>query len=338
MADTFLTLLDMTKMNGTDQAVGIVEEVRTFAPEVNVISGRPIKGTTYKALVRSALPGGPAFREINTGSAVVASRWDQRINQTFFLDAQMRVDEAVLDASEFGADWVLSNEALGVVKQKLITLGNQFYYGNPSLTDAGFAGLVYLYDYSNMEVTANAVGGLGSTTSSAWLVVNLPDCVEFIYGNNQGLMLKQWVPQYITGTNSQYRAFLNNLSGYVGLSFNYTKSACRIKNLAPPGTASNYSLTDGLVAQALALFPVGTVPTHLFCNRAQRYALQTSRTPVYGVSTGGTTNAITAATALQFPSLPNESNGIPLYVTDSITSTETATAAGIPGITVAVPG
>ena len=58
MADTFLTLLDMTKTNGTDQAVGIVEEVRTFAPEVNVISGRPIKGTTYKALVRSALPGG----------------------------------------------------------------------------------------------------------------------------------------------------------------------------------------------------------------------------------------------------------------------------------------
>jgi hypothetical protein len=330
MADTFLTLLDMTKMNGTDQAVGIVEEVRTFAPEVNVISGRPIKGTTYKALVRSALPGGPAFREVNTGAAVVASRWDQRINQTFFLDAQMRVDEAVLDASEFGADWVLGNEALGVAKQKLITLGNQFYYGNPSLTDAGFAGLVYLYDYTNMEVAANAVGSLASTTSSAWLVVNQPDCCEFIYGNNQGLMLKQWVPQYITGTNSQYRAFLNNLSGYVGLSFNYTKSVCRIKNLAPPGTASVFSLTDGLVAKALAQFPVGTVPTHLFCNRAQRYALQTSRAPVYTAPSSGQQSAITAATALQFPSMPVESNGIPLYVTDSITSAEAATAAGTP--------
>ena len=330
MADTFLTLLDMTKMNGTDQAVGIVEEVRTFAPEVNVISGRPIKGTTYKALVRSALPGGPAFREVNVGAAVVASRWDQRINQTFFLDAQMRVDEAVLDASEFGADWVLGNEALGVAKQKLITLGNQFYYGNPSLTDAGFAGLVYLYDYTNMEVAANAVGSLASTASSAWLVVNQPDCCEFIYGNNQGLMLKQWVPQYITGTNSQYRAFLNNLSGYVGLSFNYTRSVCRIKNLAPPGTASVFSLTDGLVAQALAKFPVGTVPTHLFCNRAQRYALQVSRSPVYTAPSTGQQNAITAATPLQFATMPVESNGIPLYVTDSITSAETATAAATP--------
>jgi hypothetical protein len=330
MADTFLTLLDMTKMNGTDQAVGIVEEVRTFAPEVNVISGRPIKGTTYKALVRSALPGGPAFREVNTGAAVVASRWDQRINQTFFLDAQMRVDEAVLDASEFGADWVLGNEALGVAKQKLITLGNQFYYGNPSLTDAGFAGLVYLYDYTNMELAANAVGSLASTASSAWLVVNQPDCCEFIYGNNQGLMLKQWVPQYITGTNSQYRAFLNNLSGYVGLSFNYTRSVCRIKNLAPPGTASTYSLNDSLVAQALAKFPVGTVPTHLFCNRQQRLALQTSRSAVFTAPSSGMQNAITAAQALQFAPTPYESNGIPLYVTDSITSAEAATAAGTP--------
>jgi hypothetical protein len=326
MADKFLTLLDMTKMNGTDQAVGIVEEVRTYAPEVNVISGRPIKGTTYKALVRTALPGGPVFRRANEGTAVVVSRWDQRVNQTFFLDAQMRVDEAVLDASEFGADWVLGNEALGVTKQKLIALGNQFYYGNPSTTDFGFPGLNALYDPAVMEVTANAVGGLAATTSSAWLVVNQPDCCEFIYGNNQGLMLKQWVPQYVTATDAQYRAFVNNLSGYVGLSFNYTKSACRIKNLVVAGTASNQGLNDALVAQALALFPVGTVPTHLFCNRAQRRQLQISRAPVYSSTTGST--AITAATALQFPPIPTESNGIPLHVTDSLVQTETASAAG----------
>jgi hypothetical protein len=327
MADTFLTLLDITKQNGTDQAVGIIEEVRTFAPEANVIGGRPIRGTTYKGLVRTALPAGPTFRRVNEGVAVGASRWDQRINQTFFMDGQMRVDEAALDASEFGPEWVMANEASGIIKQKLIALGNQVYYGNPSTTDFGFAGLTYLYDPAAMEITANATGSLGATTSSAWLIVNMPDCVEFIYGNNQGLQLKQWMPQYISGTNSQYRAFLNNLSGYVGLSFNYTKSACRIKNLVSPGVASNTGLTDGLVADALALFPVGTVPTHLFCNRIQRRYLQRSRAPVYG-TTGG--SAITAATALQWPPLPVESNGIPLHVTDSLTQVETATAAGTP--------
>lgn len=328
MADSFLTLLDITKQNGTDQAVGIIEEVRTFAPEANVIGGRPIRGTTYKGLVRRTLPGGPTFRAANAGSYVVSSTWDQRINQTFFMDAQMRVDEMVLDSSEFGPEWVLANEASGVIRQKLIALGNQVYYGNPSTTDLGFAGLTYLYDPATMEVTANAKGSLGATTSSAWLIVNMPDSVEFIYGNNQGLQLKQWVPQYVNDSGSkQYRAFLNNLSGYVGLSFNYTKAACRIKNLVAYGTASNTGLTDALVAQALALFPVGTVPTHLFCTRGQRLNLQLSRTPVYG-TTGG--SAITAATPLQFAPTPTESNGIPLHVTDSIKDTETATDAGTP--------
>lgn len=326
MADAFLTLLDMTKMNGTDLAVGVIEEVRTFAPEANVIGGRPIRGTTYKGLVRKTLPTGPTFRRANEGTNVVASSWDQRVNQCFFFDGQMRVDEAVLDASEFGPEWVMANEATGVIRQKLIALGNQFYYGRSSTTDFGFNGLTYLYDADNMEVTANAKGSLGATTSSAWLVVNQPDSVEFIYGNNSGLMLKQWTPQYVMDGNSkQYRAFLNNLSGYVGLSFNYTRSVCRIKNLVVKGTASNTGLTDALVAEALAKFPVGTVPTHLFCNRQQRFYLQTSRSPVYS-NVGA--SAVTAAEAVKFAPVPNESNGIPLHVTDSLIQTETATDAG----------
>lgn len=328
MADTFLTLLDITKMNGTDLAVGIIEEVRTFAPEANVISGRPIRGTTYKGLVRRALPAGPSFRAANEGTNVVASAWDQRINQCFFFDGQMRIDEAVLDASEFGADWVMANEATGVLKQKLIALGSQVYYGNPSKTDKGFAGLTYLYDPATMEIIANPTGSLGATTSSAWLVCNEPDCAEFIYGNNQGLMLNQWMPQYVLDSNSkQYRAFLNNLSGYVGFSFNYTKSACRIKNLVAYGTANNTTLTDALVAQALALFPVGVVPTHLFVTRRDLLALRLSRIPVYN-STGG--SAITAAEALQGVPVPFDSCGIPIHVTDSLTTAETATAGGTP--------
>jgi hypothetical protein len=329
MADTFLTLLDITKQNGTDQAVGIVEEVRTYAPEIDVLRGRPIRGTTYKALVRTALPGGPTFRRANEGTAVVASRWDQRVNQTFFLDAQMRVDEAILDASEFGPEWVMANEASGVAKQKMIALGSQFYYGLPSTTDFGFPGLLFLYDPAAMEVTANAKASLSNTTSSAWLVVNQPDCCEFIYGNNQGLQLKQWTPQYVTGTNSQYRAFLNNLSGYIGLSFNYTKSVVRIKNLTADGTASTQGLNDNLIAQAIALFPVGTVPTHIFCSRKQRLRLQTSRSPVLTTTTGK--SAITASTALQFSSIPTESNGIPIFVTDSISDVEYSTDAATVG-------
>lgn len=325
MADTLITLLDITKQNGTDLAVGVVEEVRTFAPEINLIGGRPIKGTSYKSTVRTALPSGPAFRRANEGSDLIASKWDTRLNECFMLDAPMQVDEMVADASEFGVDSCLAREAVGVFRQKAIALGAQFYYGTAN--DAkGFPGLQALYDLTNMEVTANAKGSLGATTSSAWLVVNAIDCVEFIYGMNNGLNVRQWMRQQVQDANSKkFFAWVNNLSGWIGLAFNYTRSVCRIKNLTAFGTASSFGLTDNLVADALAKFPVGVVPTHLFCNRAQRLALQKSRTPI---QTAGTGSAITSANGFAYPPTPTDSNGIPLYVTDSITSIEAASTAG----------
>jgi len=311
MADKFLTLLDITKQNGTDAAVGLVEENRDFAPEISVLKGRPIKGTSYTASVRVDLPsGGPAFRRANEGSDLLASQYDQRLNQCFFMDGQMQVDEMVAKASEFGVDTVLAREAIGVFRRKVLNLGSQIYYGTAK--DAkGFPGYVSLYDVANMDIIAQAKGSLGATTSSAWLVVNEPDAVELIYGENAGLDMGTWMRQQVKDANGKsFMAWVNNLSGLVGLSMNYTKSLCRIKNLN--GTTG---LTDALVAKALSFFPVGTKPTHLFCNRLQRYMLQQSRTPVAGAVTAG---------LLNFAPTPTESNGIPLFVTDSLTNTEAA--------------
>lgn len=316
MADSLVSLLDITKQNGTDLAVGLVEEVRTFAPEVEVLMGRPIAGTTYKSAVRTSLPTGPAFRQANEGSDIVSSRYDQRLNQCFFLDGQMRVDEAVVEASEFGADVILAREALGVFKQKAIALGAQIYYGTTS--DAkGFPGFTSLWDTA-MTISVQSAT---ASTASAWLVVNSLDGVHLIYGKNSGLNVRQWTRQQVLdGSSKSYFAWVNNLSGWVGLSFNYSKSLCRISGLS---TGAATGLNDKMVAKALSLFPVGTVPTHLFMNRTQRYMLQQSRAPVYAAASRSN-SAVTAATPLQFPPLPVESNGIPIYVTDSLTNTETS--------------
>src|SRR5947207_1709460 len=97
MSDRLLSLLDVSKRNGTDLSVGLVEEVTTVAKEFDSILGRPIPGTTYKTRVRTALPGAKTsmFRQPNAGSDVVSSTYAQKLSQCFFLDAQLQTDEAV---------------------------------------------------------------------------------------------------------------------------------------------------------------------------------------------------------------------------------------------------
>ena len=55
------TLLDIAKANGSDAAVGLIEEVMTYSPEVSRGAARTIKGLSYKTLVRTTLPTA-AFR------------------------------------------------------------------------------------------------------------------------------------------------------------------------------------------------------------------------------------------------------------------------------------
>lgn len=333
MADKFLTLLDITKQTGTDQAVGVVEEIRTFAPEANVLMGRPISGTTYKSLVRTSLPAGPTFRKANQGSGILSSAWDQKIQQCFYLDGQMQIDEAVLSASEFGEDFVLANEAVGVMRQKLINLGSQFYYGNPSDTDAGFRGLQYLYDSTNMGTTAG--GSAAGAVSSAYLVVNSLDCVHLIYGKEQGIQLNAWLRQQVKDINGMnFFAKVNNLAGWIGLSFNYSKAVGRVYDIDNASGSTAHPLTDALGATLIAQFPVGVLPESFtgtegqkvsygagssrafwFMNRPTRLGLQKSRSVIVG--------AITAATPMQFAPTPVELCGHPIVVTDSLTNTET---------------
>lgn len=318
MADKLLTLYDITKRNGTDLAVGLVEEVTTWAPEINSVLGRPIPGTTYKTRVRSVLPAGPAFRAANEGSYVVASTYDQKIAQCFFLDAQMKLDEAVADAPEEGGRaLVMADEAEGVLRQKMIALGDQFYRGTTA--DAkGFAGLLASYDATNMQYKAG--GTSSSVQTSVWIMWNALQGVHFIFGGNQGLNMKEWRLQQVVDANGlSYMAWVNNLSGWIGLSVNHTKSILRICNCED---ATNKNVSDATIASGLALFPIGirnSGQLKIFMNRKAALMLQKSRSVTIFTSSGGGKPDGSFQTIT--PS-PTEALGIPIVITDSITSVE----------------
>ena len=145
MADQFLTLKDLAAREGTDDVVGLIEDVVNVAPEIDRIQGRVIRGISYSARVRKAIHQGVAFRRVNAGVTLGASSYDKRRFNCFFFDGQMRVDEAEVIAAETEGDSMgklFAEEGQGVMRAKAIDLGKQFYMGTtndaegcPGLTD-----------------------------------------------------------------------------------------------------------------------------------------------------------------------------------------------------------
>jgi hypothetical protein len=165
------------------------------------------------------------------------------------------------------------------------------------------------HDASGMVVDAG--GTTASTGSSAWLVAWGPKRVQWVYGQNGALELSPVRVESIpdpADSAKRLDGYVQTLLAYPGLQVGTTQAVARIKKLTAD---SGKGLTDALIADALALFPVGMVPDVIFVSRRSLTQLQKSRTA-------------TNATGAPAP-FPTEAFGIPLVVTESILNTEALT-------------
>jgi hypothetical protein len=312
MAYQYLTTLDIAKMNGSDVAVGLIEENLNAAPELSVLPARTIAGTSFKALVRTAYPT-TAFRNLNEGVEPTKSTYVNKLFETHYYDGQMEVDVAIARGDEQGEDHALTLEADGHGRAYMLLAGAQVWYGRGTGGDAkGFPGAVQIADSS---LVVDAGGTTDNVASSVYAVCAAPKFMELIYGLNGVLTVGQWRMQTVTRSSKEMTAWKNSLEGYVGCAWMSKYAVGRIKKLT---TDSNKGLTDSLLAQLVAAFPVGVRPTHFFMSRRSRQQLQISRT-VTLFGQGGTKPGGNQATIAP---VPTEYDGIPIIATDSITNTE----------------
>ncbi len=330
MADKFLTLLDVTKMGGSDPAVGLIEEVNTVAPELMELKGRPINGITFKHKKRTVLAKDSAgnisvFRHANQGQVIVSSNYEESQGSCYFLDIPLQIDEAVVNSGKqegSSSQEIFASETTGIVRQALISLGDQFYRGT-SADAKGFQGLLSTYDSTNCEVSA--AGSSGAATS-VWLIWNDPQGVHWVFGNNTGLTLPgEWTRQQVSDSNSKkYFAWVNNVSGYVGLSVGHTRSIVRTKLCT---TAKPF--TDALTAEMLSKLPIfmrRSPDLRLLMNSQAQFQLQKSRSTVnlgtQDTTNGDKLNRYAGGGVMQFAPPPTESMGVPIILTDSIPNNE----------------
>lgn len=311
-----LTMLDIAKLSGNDEVVGLIEENLRYAPEVDLFASRTIRGTTYKTATRVGLPS-VGFRKANKGNARTKSEFRQQLVQTYILGGALQVDRAVAMAHEDGSDALLTLEASGATMAAFRALGSQIYYGTVK-DELGFPGLKAATPLGGVtingdSVTVNAGGNTANTASSVYAVKFGEQDVQLLWGMDSTLNINDtWGTQQVEDDEGKaFEAFVNNLTAWSGMQIGNENCVRRLCNL----TVAN-GLTDALLAQLMETFPVGYTPDVLLMSRRSRSQLQQSRS----VSLNG--NAKVRPDQPKHAPLPTEYEGIPIVATDSILNTD----------------
>jgi hypothetical protein len=305
MANEYLTMLDIAKINGSDAAVGLIEENINEAPEAVMFPAKTINGTSYKTLARVALPT-TQFRAVNEGVNTTKSKYENKLVECFYLDGQMEIDVAAAQADEQGEDHAKALEADGHGQAAILKIGSQVWYGTGTGGDPkGFPGAISVVD---PDYVLDAGGVTDNTGSSVYGVRLGEKYSSLVFGRDTVLEVGEWRKQTITRNGKELTAWKNSLEGWLGVQWSNKNALARLKDLT---TDDGKGCDDAKLAELLS--QLKWVPDFWFMSRRSRFQLQKSRTPVTANLDSGN---------LAFAPLPTESNGIPIVVTDSLLNTE----------------
>ena len=168
-------------------------------------------------------------------------------------------------------------------------------------------------------IGVNATGTSANAATSVYAVKFGEQYTQVIWGGSKVLQLPPFRIESVTdGNGGQYDAYVSNLTSWVGLQCAHPAAIGRIYNLTQE---VGKGLTDALIAQLMAKFPVSFTPDALFMTRQSLFQLQMSRTVVLQ----GNGGSMGSSSGLVAP-IPTEAGGIPIIVTDNILNTEAIVA------------
>ena len=319
-----ITLLDIVKLNKNDKIIGLVEEVISVVPELDIIPGKPRKGKHFETLVRTRVPK-VKFRRVNDGSDPVKSGYENRMFQCHLIDGRMEVDKAAADIADEGPDFVKAAEAVGYFIGQGQTLASQVWYG-PKSDPLGFPGACQLVAKDMGTWLGNKSEGISANTGTSVFAINanvLRGLSFFFGGEGMGLLGQDmtWREETILGENGKpLDGYVCSLPFWPGLALANSKMVVRYDNIAPQ---EGKSLNDDIMDEIFHQFTKNTggiPPTHYFMSFEARRMLQKSRAATL-VGTG-TTRPDQPKTV----PVPKDHDGIPIVASSAIVDTESITA------------
>lgn len=340
MPNQYITLKDLTAAEGTDESVGMVDNIVNVAPELDKVMGRPIPGISDKALILTAIGSNAAFRKVGGGVQLSAPSFDRKRFNCLPFDCQMEVPEDVLIEMKgsLSGGQIFERFATAAVRQKALLMGKQFYAGS-SQDPNGFMGLIDFLALQRTQVDSRtglkidqAIDAGGTSAGNCeiiWFIKQGPQGVGFLFGNGRGITMNPWWKQRTESADSTVNSkkfrtsWCSNTFGYIGTSmFNYHAVGCIYNVDTTNGTTTANGLwNDNTVADLFAKWPITEKPDLAFCSQKAATMLQKTRSVTNFVSNKDRGWTSDAALIGDFPTNLPTMGGIPLIVTDSIQKT-----------------
>lgn len=305
MPDSYLTTSDVAHFNKTDMDI-LVSDVLDDAPFLSVLAARTVLGNTFKytKITGNAAAG---FRDVNDGVENTKSTYTSITLDLKVLDASFGVDVAAAQSDERGLEHLMAIEGLAHLRQAMAEVEQQIFYGtaNDAKGFVGFAGQSNLNNIADAQVV-NATGTTASTGSSVYLVrTGDADC-QVLWGQSGMIEIgERQIVERAGSATGRFPAYYHPIVGWCGLKIGSVHSVVRIANLTED---SGKGLTDALLSRAMQIFPASRGPNYVVMNRRSLGQLQRSRTA-------------TNPTGAPAP-FPQEAFGVPIVVTDQLSSTE----------------
>jgi hypothetical protein len=310
------TLAGILKLNDLNNADINVTDLLQAAPVIQAMAAVPASqgGNTHKYMKETGATGA-AFRDVNEGILNAASQDEQVTITLKYFDGSFTRDVALADAYKDGRAAYMEKEVMRSIRNLFAGLEKNLLQGTGGVTGTGFTGFPdnTLVDGLSDPMVVNATGNGGQ---SVWFAKTAVDAVALIAGNDgridfnydpDSLTYVQTVASATAANQRGYMALAASLSGYFGMQYGNIYGLGRICNL---DGASGKELTDTMIADMLAKFPVASFPNVCIMSRSALAQLRNSRTAVN-------------PTGAEAP-FPTEVYGVRIIVSDHIKLNESA--------------
>ena len=257
------------------------------------------------------------FRETGTLREFQAATLATRTIECKYLDASWILEKAVAQQADWGEDFAKALTQRAHLKSEFFTLARQIWKGVDADSN-GFVGLDAIIDAvvdgDKKEMVVSANTGTITDASTVYAVRTGIDSCQLAWGSMGAFNESEVREQLLTsgegaGTSGAW-FYTQDLGGWVGLQVTSKYAAGKITGLS--ATNTKQGLNDDLLYELIERFPVGMKPDGLFMSRRSFAQLRQSRTAY---------NPIGAPAPYV-----QEFEGIPIYVTDAISNTETISA------------